>query len=311
MHTQFAPRSSWVASRSGSTQTRRLSFTSSSISSSNHWLAACRSRPLRYNAPRVLESDRLLFGRTVLEVLRPPALLLLLPAALRLSAREPLPAFDRTLGATMTSASGAIFANGDAVGGAGVREVTMILAVDVGERCKASGCICSVCASLYVGFGRARICDRRLSSRNVAWSSMTMAQVVSYCIETPFNGHILSQSSGVNGSILIVCATGGSRCMNNPTCKVLEPHVDHDAWRGTGFTFCPSVRPRSRPNVVSSSTVEISCSLERPLPIPSLPMTGASFRLLGMPVHPKKHDRCGGATPAFPVDLYCSSMITF
>lgn len=30
---------------------------------------------------------------------------------------------------------------------------------------------------------------------------------------------ILSQSSGVNGSMFIVCATGGSRWMNNPTCK--------------------------------------------------------------------------------------------
>lgn len=43
----------------------------------------------------------------------------------------------------MTSASGAILANGDVVGGAGVSEVTTMLAVDVGDRCNASGCICS------------------------------------------------------------------------------------------------------------------------------------------------------------------------
>lgn len=73
----------------------------------------------------------------------------------------------------MTSASGAILAKGEVSGGAGVREVTTILAVDVGERCNASGCICTDCAALYVGLGRARICDKRLSSRNVAWSSMT------------------------------------------------------------------------------------------------------------------------------------------
>lgn len=90
----------------------------------------------------MLESDRPLFGRTVLEALLPPALFLLLPVALRLSARELLLVLDRTLGATMTSASGAILANGEVSEGAGVREVTTILAVDVGERCNASGCIC-------------------------------------------------------------------------------------------------------------------------------------------------------------------------
>ena len=68
----------------------------------------------------------------------------------------------------MTSASGAILANGDVFGGAGVREVTTMLAVDVGDRCNASGCMCSDCVALYEGLGRARICDRRLSSRNVA-----------------------------------------------------------------------------------------------------------------------------------------------
>lgn len=76
-------------------------------------------------------------------------------------------------------------------------------------------------------------------------------------------------------------------------------------------TFCPSVRPSSRPKVVSISTVDISCSRENP---PSRATTGASLRLLGMPVHPRKHDRCGGAPAplALPLaDLNWNSMITF
>lgn len=86
-----------------------------------------------------MESDRPLFWRTVLEALRPPALFLLLPATLWLSALELLIVLDRTLGATMTSASGAILAKGEVSEGAGVREVTTMLAVDVGDRCNASG----------------------------------------------------------------------------------------------------------------------------------------------------------------------------
>ena len=89
----------------------------------------------------MLESDRPLLGRTVLDPLLPPALFRLFPEALRVSPRELLPVFDLTFGATMTSASGAIFANGDVFEGRGVREVTTILAVDVGERCNASGCM--------------------------------------------------------------------------------------------------------------------------------------------------------------------------
>jgi hypothetical protein len=38
--------------------------------------------------------------------------------------------------------------------------------------------------------------------------------------------NILSQSSGVNGSMLIVWATGGSRCTRRPTCKeLITPHM--------------------------------------------------------------------------------------
>ena len=130
--------------------------------------------------------------------------------------------------------------------------------------------------------------------------------------------HLLSQSSGVKGSMLMVCATGGSRCTSRPTCKEsVYPtrQCGRCVGRGGGedvFAFCPSVSPRSRPNVVSSSTVEISCSLEKPPFIPSRPTTGASFRLLGMPVQPKKHDRCGGAPLTLPEGaLYCSSIMTF
>jgi hypothetical protein len=121
--------------------------------------------------------------------------------------------------------------------------------------------------------------------------------------------HLLSQSSGVNGSMLIVCAMGGSRWMKSPTCN-----CQHLTWIMTHgeYTFWPSARPRSRPKVVSSSTVDISCSLEDPLLMPSLPTTGASLRLLGIPVQPRKHDCCGEAPLAFmEADLYCNSIITF
>lgn len=77
-----------------------------------------------------------------------PLLLLPLPlfllVILLLSPRDPFDNLGRTLGATITSASGAILANGEVSGGAGVSDVITILAVDVGDRCKAKGCMCSV-----------------------------------------------------------------------------------------------------------------------------------------------------------------------
>lgn len=76
----------------------------------------------------------------MLLLLLPPTLLRLLLVVLRFSPLLALPDFGRTFGATMTSASGAILANGDVAGGAGVNEVTTIFAVDVGERCNVSGC---------------------------------------------------------------------------------------------------------------------------------------------------------------------------
>ena len=51
----------------------------------------------------------------------------------------------RVFGATMTSASGEILANGDVDGRAGVRELTITFAVDVGERWSVRGCDCRAC----------------------------------------------------------------------------------------------------------------------------------------------------------------------
>lgn len=64
---------------------------------------------------------------------------------LRLSLCADLLGFGRTFGATITSASGAIFAKGDAEGAGGVKEVIMMLAVEVGDRCSVSGCVFSAC----------------------------------------------------------------------------------------------------------------------------------------------------------------------
>jgi hypothetical protein len=79
-------------------------------------------------------------GRTVLPALLPPALFLLV--VLRFSPRPALVDLWRTLGATITSASGAIFANAVAAGTVGVSPVMKILAVDVGDRWRVRGWIC-------------------------------------------------------------------------------------------------------------------------------------------------------------------------
>ena len=47
----------------------------------------------------------------------------------------------------MTSASGEILAKGDDDGAGGVSDVTVIFAVEVGDRCKVSGCVCSACSA--------------------------------------------------------------------------------------------------------------------------------------------------------------------
>jgi hypothetical protein len=60
----------------------------------------------------------------------------------------------------MTSASGEILTKGWLLAGAGVREVTVMLAVDVGVRCKVRGCEWPA-----AGFGRARTWERKFISR--------------------------------------------------------------------------------------------------------------------------------------------------
>jgi hypothetical protein len=111
----------------------------------------------------------------------------------------------------MTSASGASFANGCVADAPGDKDVTIMLAVDVGERCNVIGCDCPA-----VGLGRARTCEIKFISRKRAWSSMTVfRQQWSKCFISATN--ILSQSVGVNGSILTVCAKGGSTCNETAT----------------------------------------------------------------------------------------------
>ena len=157
--THVAPLSAFVRSTSLSTQTFRPSASVSS-SSSNHSWATPRSTPRRNTAPLLGASSRPLRRRTVLAALFP----LFLDAAptLRLSRFAELRSdFWRVLGATMTSASGEILTKSELVGGAGATEVTMMFAVVVGDRCRVNGC--GVCAW---GLGNARICDKKLSSRN-------------------------------------------------------------------------------------------------------------------------------------------------
>ncbi|QBZ54616.1 hypothetical protein PoMZ_10322 [Pyricularia oryzae] len=179
--------------------------------------------------------------------LRPP-LLLLFPG------REGL---DLSLGATITSALGAILTNGTSDPAAGSRDATLMLAVEVGETCRAKGCAAdpgTPPGGANAGLGSARTWDIMLSSRKLACSSMT------------------SQSSGVRGSMCTVCAIGNSRWI-------------------MAVIFWPSLSPRVFASVGSISTSEISCSRDPPKPrepwIPSRVTIGASLRLLGRPVQPR------------------------
>ena len=78
-----------------------------------------------------LDSSRPLLRRTVLTPLRPPALFR--EDTLRFSP-ELRHGFDLALGATITSASGDSFANGDVEESSGTSDVTIMLAVEVGDR---------------------------------------------------------------------------------------------------------------------------------------------------------------------------------
>ena len=76
----------------------------------------------------------------------------------------------------MTSPSGAIRAKGHSVGKGGVSDVTMMFAVDVGERCMVNGyrtCTLTAGLGLYDGFGRALTWNSKFDSRKLACSSMT------------------------------------------------------------------------------------------------------------------------------------------
>ena len=70
---------------------------------------------------------------------------------------------------------------------------------------------------MYEGLGSARTWNSRFDSRKLAWSSIT-AEAVSLPSEDQCGTHLLSQSAGVNGSMCTVCAMGGSRCRDIPTC---------------------------------------------------------------------------------------------
>lgn len=87
-----------------------------------------------------------------------------------------------------------------------------------------------------------------------------------------------------------------------------HPHVVSSIT--TQPTFCPSVNPNTLPNAESTSTTATSWSLAD-APMPSLPTTGASLRLLGIPVHPRYDDRCTEPLDREPDERYCSSTMTF
>ena len=125
--TQCTPLSALLASNSRSTHT---ASPRSSTPSSNQSQSTARSKPRRNTKPRGA-SGRGSFLRTVLAPLRPPALRLLVTLwASLLDGRSRW----RSLGATMTSASGEIFTNGELAGGGGATLDTMTLAALVGER---------------------------------------------------------------------------------------------------------------------------------------------------------------------------------
>lgn len=118
-----------------------------------------------------------------------------------------------------------------------------------------------------------------------------------------FWSHGLNINSVCHRRIKMYINRNLTRCQNS---------LANSAFELLCLTGCPSARPRTLPNVVSNSTVDASCSLAEPLFMPSLPTTGASFRLLGIPVHPKYSDRCDGLPLALPEEgRYCSSTMTF
>lgn len=76
----------------------------------------------------------------MLAPLRPPVLLWPALAILLLCVPSAFTGRARVFGATMTSALGESFANGIVDGCGGTRALTIMFAVEVGERCNVSGC---------------------------------------------------------------------------------------------------------------------------------------------------------------------------
>ncbi len=136
MHTQVTPCNAFESKISRSTHTLNPRSSDSTLLS-NQSPQRLRSSPLK-NRAGLRSSTRPLLRRTVLAPLLPPALFL--DDTLRFSPGL-RGGFDLVFGATITSASGDSFANGELGGGAGTREVTMIFAVEVGEKWRVSGCV--------------------------------------------------------------------------------------------------------------------------------------------------------------------------
>ena len=107
--------------------------------SSNQFPQILRSRPLK-NIGVLASSSRVLLRRTVLPPLLAPTLFLEALVTLRFSRVEFREGLDLVLGATMTSASGAILAKGWEEARGGTSEVTIIFAVEVGDRWSVRGC---------------------------------------------------------------------------------------------------------------------------------------------------------------------------
>jgi len=80
------------------------------------------------------------------------------------------PDFSLSFGATITSAFGEIFTKATEFDGLGSKEETRILAVVVGVRWTVRGWFEVISAA---GFGTARICESKFSSKKLACSSIT------------------------------------------------------------------------------------------------------------------------------------------
>jgi len=172
--TQVAPFKPFDRVTSRSIHTRRPTSSECFSSSSNHSAATLRSSARKKTGGLDTSSSRVLRCRAVLAVLLAPTLRRLVLATLLLSLVPfRADAECRDFGATITSASGAIFTKACEAPGVGSKLVTSIFAVDVGVKCKVRGW-CDRLASMLEGFGKARTCDKKFISRKRACNSMTV-----------------------------------------------------------------------------------------------------------------------------------------